>query len=103
MSDEIHVGDVGTVFEVTVMDGEKPLDISSSTERKIFLRRPVDTVVSRDAVFTNDGIDGKMEIASESGDIDIAGVWSIQAKIIIPEGTFYTDIDQFVVEASLAV
>ena len=105
MTDEVHVGDVGTVFEVTVLDGAfttpTALDISNATERKIFLRRPSDTVISRDAAETTDGTDGKMEITSISGDIDAEGRWSIQGKIVIPEGTFYTDIAHFVVEASL--
>ena len=103
MSDEVHVGDVGTIFEITVLDGTTPLDISAATEMKIFLRRPSDTVVSDDATHTTDGTDGKMEYTSQSGDVDEPGLWRIQGKIIIPEGTFYTDIDQFVVEASLAV
>jgi hypothetical protein len=100
-SDEVHVGDVGTIFEVTLLDGSTPLDISGSTERKILLRAPDDTVLVNDADLVS-GEDGKMQYITVSGDIDIAGRWSIQAKVVIPEGTFFSDIAQFVVEANLA-
>jgi hypothetical protein len=103
MSDEVHVGDIGTIFRITVMDGDTPLDISTQTEMKIFLRRPDDTVLNNDAVHTTDGTDGKMEYVGVSGDVDQQGKWVIQGKIIIPEGTFYTDRAAFVVEESLAV
>lgn len=104
MSEEVHVGDVGTVFQITVLDGDggPVLDISSATEMKLFLRKPNDTVLSNVAVHVTDGTDGKMKYVGQAGDIDMAGRWFMQGKIVLPAGTWYTDTTSFVVEDRLA-
>lgn len=103
MTDEIHVGDVGTVLEITILDNDTllALDISSATEKEINLKAPDGEKTQHTATFTNDGSDGKIEYTTISGDIDEAGLWRIQGKVILPGGVFYSDIDSFVVEDSL--
>lgn len=101
-SGEIHVGDIGTIFRVTVTDQDGSIvDISGASTRLILLRDPYGKKLSKTGAFTTDGTDGKMQYASVSGDIGRAGTWKIQGKVIIPAGTFYTDITEFEVYSNV--
>ena len=99
---KVHAGDVGTVLEITVLSDGNPLDISSATEVTMILRETgngTGAKLTKTAEFTTDGEDGKMQYATVEplG----AGLWQIQGKIVIPQGTFFTDIASFHVEDAL--
>ena len=59
---EIHVGDIGTVFTLTIKDGSSVIDLSGATTKQIILRKP-DRVTSstKTASFVTDGSDGKIK------------------------------------------
>ena len=38
--DEIHKNDVGTVFELTIKDGQATVDVSTTTAKQIIFRKP---------------------------------------------------------------
>ena len=99
--DEIHLGDVGTVFEITVNDGASVVDISSATTKEITFRKADSTESVETAAFTTDGTDGKIRYTAVADDLDVVGVWNIQAKIIMPAGTWYTDVGNFRVHENL--
>ncbi len=98
---EIHVGDIGTVFELTVMDGAAVVNISTATTKQIILKKPDLTKSTKTATFTTDGSDGKMRYVIVADDLDQSGDWQAQGKIIMPSGTWYTDISEFTVHANL--
>lgn len=98
----VHVGDVGTIFEITVLENNVALDISAATDQKILFRKPDGTVLTKTAAFTTDGTDGKIEYQSQAGDIDVKGTWEIQGRLVLPQGTFYTRATSFRVEEVLA-
>jgi hypothetical protein len=58
---EVHVGDVGTVFRLTLSDGSTIVDASGATTKEILFRKPSGAVVTKSAAFTTDGTDGKIE------------------------------------------
>jgi hypothetical protein len=99
---EIHVGDIGTVFEVTLQDCDVPLDVSTATEQIIYLLKPDGTLLEKDSVFTTDGTDGKIQYVAIAGDLDQEGSWKIQAKVTLPSGSWSSDIDKFKVTGNLA-
>ncbi len=99
--DEIHVGDIGTVFETTIKDGDSIIDISSASTKSIIFRKPDKTTVTKAGSFTTDGTDGKLRYAIIADDLDAAGKWKIQVKIIMPSGTWYTDTGSFRVHENL--
>ncbi len=39
-ANEIHLNDIGTVFELTMMDGDAVVDISSATNMEIKFQKP---------------------------------------------------------------
>ena len=98
---EIHEDDIGTVFEVTVQDESGIVDISGATTKEIIFRKPDETVVTKTASFTSDGTDGKIRYSIIADDLNMVGKWSIQGKVIIPAGTWHTDIDIFQVYPNL--
>ena len=60
-ANEIHVGDIGTVFEVTVKDGEDVVDVSSATTRQLIFKSKDGAVLTKTAVLVTDGTDGKIK------------------------------------------
>ncbi len=95
---DIWVGDVGTVFRLTLMDGSTPVDIQSVTTKQVCFKKPDGTTVEKhDATFTTDGTDGKIEYAVEAGDLDDAGVWEIWGEITYAGGQRRTSYEEFTV------
>lgn len=100
-ANEIHVNDVGTKFLVTVTDGSSAVDISSATTKQLIIKKPSGTKLTKATAFTTDGTDGKMQYSITSDDLDEAGSYKLQGKVVISDGTFYTDIHTFKVHRNL--
>jgi hypothetical protein len=103
-ANEIHVNDVGTKILVTVQDGTSAVDVSGATAtnaKQIIIKKPSGTKLEKEAVFNSDGTDGKIYHNSILGDFDEAGTYKIQGKVVISDGTFYTDIQSFKVHRNL--
>lgn len=93
---EVHVGDIGTKFIVTVMKDDELVDISTATGMKIYFEKPDGTILTKDAVFVTDGTDGEMCWQTTVGtDLDLEGQWKIQGEIEIGGGTWKTQIGVF--------
>jgi len=98
---EIHVGDIGTVFTLTIKDMNAIIDISSATTLDLFLRKPSGKTLSRVCALATNGKDGKLKYTTIAGDMDEDGNWEIQAKVVLPSGTWYSDRGIFHVHANL--
>jgi len=103
MASQIHVGDVGTRFLVTVKDDSSTVDLSDSTLKQLNFRKPDDSVIYRDTSFISGGsqASGVMYYNTVAGDLDQAGSYKLQGKVTIPSGTYYTDIHTFKVYCNL--
>tara|TARA_Y100000004_G_scaffold192419_1_gene252920 strand:+ start:546 stop:851 length:306 start_codon:yes stop_codon:yes gene_type:complete len=101
MASEIHVDDVGTRFLITVQDDGVAVDISSAVSRHIKLKKPSSTVLDRTGTLYTDGTDGKMYYDAVAGDLDEAGDYKIQGKVIFSAGTFSTDVKKFKVHCNI--
>ncbi len=105
-SGEIHVNDVGTIFELTVYDTVNDLSVvknisSASTLTVKFLKQD-GTVMTRNGVLTTDGSDGKFQYTTVAGDLDKIGGWRIQGYVVLPSGAWNTDIHDFTVMDNLS-
>ena len=100
-ANEIHVNDVGTQFLVTVTDGSSAVDISSATTKELIIKKPSGTKLTKATSFNTYGTDGKMKYNIASDDLDEAGSYKLQGKVVISDGTFYTDIHTFKVHRNL--
>jgi hypothetical protein len=100
---DIRVGDIGTVFRLTIVDEvEDPVNISAATTTDIRFQKPDETSVDQTASFTTDGTDGLIEYVVAADDLDMSGKWRIQAHIITPAGEWRSEIETFWVQENLA-
>lgn len=99
-ANEIHVGDIGTQFIITVTDNTA-VDISTATTKQFIFKKPDGTKLTVSASFYSDGTDGKLTYTTVDGDIDIAGTWKLQTLVVISDGTFYSDVTTFKVYSNL--
>ena len=91
---EIHKGDVGTIFTFTIYDETNTLlNIGSATTKNVIIKKPNNTTLTKSASFYTDGSDGKLSYTTVSGDLDLIGTYYLQCYISMPIGSFYSDIN----------
>lgn len=99
---EIHVGDVGTIFLVTIKDeNDTVVDVSTSVGKTLIFKKPDGTILSKTASFSTDGTNGEIQYTTIDGDLDLHGKWAIQAFIDFGSTEWYSDIDKFTVYNNL--
>ena len=95
---EIHVGDFGTQFIVTVYNQYEVIqNLSTATLLGINFLTPSRETKAKTASLYTDGTDGKIIYTLENGDMDEAGLWSYQAIVEFPAGSWSTNIVKFTV------
>ena len=75
-TETISLRDLGTDFEVTIMEGAAVVDVSAATALEIEFKSPGGTKTVKTASLVNDGTDGKIHYKRLSGDIARKGTWS---------------------------
>ena len=99
-----HNGDIGTVFELTIVDtDEVPIDVSTAIVKYIYFQDPTGARMRKTATFTTDGTDGKIQYVTIAGDIDEVGTWQVQGYVETSLGKFYTEKMSFQVSSTLYV
>ena len=98
---EVHVGDIGTAFEMVLKECDVVVDISTATVKEIIFRKPDKSIVTKTAEFKTGGIDGIIQYITILDDLDLKGTWSIQARVTLPTGIWSSDISKFKVYANL--
>ena len=99
---EIHVGDIGTVFEFTFLEDAEPVDISAAQVLQATFRKPDGTTVTKSGTLSTDGQDGKMRYVTVTSDLDMGGQWSTQGFVRLPTGEWHSDVAVFDVYRNLA-
>jgi len=96
----VRQGDVGVVFEITIVDEGGAVDISNAATRYIVFGRPVVGWFSRLADFSTDGKDGKIRYKTQPGDLDAPGEWRLQGRVGLPTfvDEFHTEMATFFAE-----
>jgi len=100
-ADEIHLNDIGTTFLITVQDASITTDISSAVTKQIIFRKPDGSILTVDGSFTTDGIDGKVQYSTVSGDLNQTGLWKLQVYLVFSGGSWKSDIQSFTVFPNL--
>ena len=101
---EIHVGDIGTIFEITLTDCEDIVDVSSANILELIFKLPdnAETILTKTATLVTDGTDGVISYTTIEGDLSISGKWKLQAQIGFPNSTSWkSDIASFKVYSNL--
>lgn len=98
---EIHKGNVGTVFRLTVTDHDGDvIDISSADTKKIVFKKPNGQLSVKDAEFVTDGSDGKLQYTTVDGDLDYAGWWSAWPRVTTATQSWNGEDVEFEVKAN---
>lgn len=87
MTEELHIGDTGTIMIFTILEDNVPAPISGATTKKVKFEKPDGTTVEKDVEFYTDGSDGKLKYTTLVTDLDQAGVWRVQAYVVLPDWT----------------
>lgn len=98
---EVHKGDIGTVFRLTLTDDGVAVDISGATTKQIIFEKPDGSLLTKAATFTSDGTNGMMFYAMLADELDQAGVWKIQGVVVLAGGTWRTSTHEFKVHENL--
>jgi hypothetical protein len=98
---KIHVQDFGVIFEVTIVEGGVAVDISAATTLTIKFKKPGGSTLTKTAVLSGTGVDGKMRYTTVSGELDQVGLWEIQAYLVSPSWTLSSSTEHFEVFPNL--
>lgn len=101
-STDMHVGDIGTVLEVTLYDSGVVVDISSATVKQFIFKKPDRTTATKAASFSTNGTDGKLRYTTIANDLDIAGDWELQVYVELLAGKWKSDVGVFSVLSNLS-
>jgi hypothetical protein len=95
MASEIHYGDIGVNFNITVMNGTEILNVSNANSISIIFQKPDSSDITKTASLVTNGTDGKIKYTTVAGDLDQIGTWQIQARVNFGASVFSTDIQKF--------
>lgn len=101
VTQEVHVDDIGTAFEVTLQDDAGIVDLTGYISLEYDFTDPAGTVTTKTASPLTDGTDGKIVYLTQAGDLPTAGLWRFQAKIVLPTGSWSSTIQKFKVYPNL--
>ena len=99
---EIHLDDIGTIFEVALKDCDNAVDLTGATTLEYIFQKPDGSLVTRTALINGDPTLGVLNYTTVSGDLDLIGSWKLQAHVILPSGEWRSDIEKFKVYANLS-
>ena len=82
----LHKDDYGCILRLLVVDSDgDAVNLKETESTYILLYKPDDTSLTKDATFTTDGSDGKIQYTVKEKVLDIVGTWSIQGYIVFKE------------------
>lgn len=88
---EIFTYDYGTIFEITVKEGNSNIvDVSQATEISFVFTRPNGSIVKKVGSKKTDGTDGVIQATIEQGDLANKGNWTLQITLTFPYGQWRT-------------
>ncbi len=96
----VHIGDNGTVLEVTVTENGVAVDLQAATTKEFLIERKDRTTYKVAASFSTDGSDGKLSYTF-GDEFDVKGVWNVQVHLVFPNGEWYSTKDTFTVETHI--
>lgn len=103
MTEEVHVGDIGTELEVTFKDGNNAVSLETATAIKVRITDPNDSSILRDlTVVTPPGTDGVTHYYFAAGELHTSGTWYYQGTATFPGGYWQSAILTFEVFDNLA-
>ena len=83
----VQINAIGVAIIVTVVEDDAAVDLSTVTTKELVFLKPDGTSSTKTASFTNSpGSDGKIQYVTQSGDLDQAGIWTVQGSVVFSGG-----------------
>lgn len=104
MPAEIHVNNIGTVFQATIKDQDGVIvDVSMASPLTMTFRVPTVPFINRAkaATLVSGGVDGRIKYTSVADFLDTPGDWEVQGYAKIGSSEFYSDLYTFKVYPNL--
>ncbi len=101
---QIHGSDIGSVIIATISSAGVVANVSDASDsgtKELVFRDPSENLLTKNAVFTTNGTDGKIQYTSVAGDFDEAGRWRIQAHISDADEDYFANVGEFTVLGNL--
>lgn len=87
MAANVHIGDVGFIFQTIFTAGNGVINISTATTKQIEAKLPDGSLKIFTGAFTTDGVDGALQYTTAStGDLSQSGDWKFQGYVILADG-----------------
>jgi len=101
LDQQIHDGDYGTTFDIELRDGDTVLNPALFTSGSHVFRRSDQTTFVRTSgsVLTSSG--SYMRYTTVVGDINMSGMWALQAEVTDGVGWWHSEVKEFVVYPNL--
>lgn len=96
-SRRIQVGDAGAQFRLTIKRGDESANVSTVLAKSMTFTRPDGSNFQQDAGFYTDGSDGIICYTTVASDLNMAGDWSVQARVDLGDSDFESEVHSFVV------
>lgn len=99
----LQQNDTGIGITITIVqnDGSTPVDLSNSSSQTIYIYRPDSILLTYVASFVTNGSDGKIQCVTDITDLNITGLYKVQAKYIIAGNVKHSEKGNFLVEPNL--
>lgn len=91
------------MIELEVRKNYDIADISNATVKNIIIEKPDDSILTKTGIFSTDGKDGLLYCRTITGDIDLPGVYNVQAYIESPDFEGYSTPVSFTAYANLPI
>lgn len=96
MSSEIHLNDIGTVFELSIKDSDgSAVDITTATSLKVIFLKPDGTLDPKTVAAYGAGTNGVIRYTTIADDLDQIGKYKLQAQVAVATGTWKSNIQSF--------
>jgi len=98
----VHLNDSGITFKITIKDEDSNvIDVSNATSLFINFKKPDGTILSKPAILFTDGTDGIIYYITNPTDLNLSGLWSLQANVVTSTSNLKTNIYDFRVERNV--
>lgn len=102
MPAQIHQNDIGIIFRITILDQSSIVaDISAASTKDIKFLKPDGRLLTKLGSFVTNGTDGRIQCVSIANDLDICGIYRMEAYIIQSGNFFNTDVVNFKVHGNI--
>jgi hypothetical protein len=103
MTDEVHIGDVGTIIRISITEQGSPLDLTDASVIKVKMKRKDRSTKEVDGTPYGPEIDGVVQCISDATYFTTKGKTTGQVYLEYPSGKWHTSDFEFEVYDNIEI